>query len=207
MYKVFVNDIPIIVSTQKEIGEKYTPFPLKTVRLKKVIKKILNGELMYVNLYHADEAKLLKLLLKKMKVVTAAGGMVVNDKEEILFIYRNHRWDLPKGKTEKNESIEDSAIREVEEETGVQDLEIKRFITRTYHVFKRKGKLKLKETYWYEMYTEYDGDLVPELSEGIKKAKWKNFEKSQKALRKSYANIKMLFPEKYLAGKSEDRVA
>ncbi|PTX42125.1 NUDIX domain-containing protein [Christiangramia gaetbulicola] len=207
MYKVFVNDIPIIVSTQKEIGEKYTSFPLKTVRLKKVIKKILNGELMYVNLYHADETKLLKLLLKKMKVVTAAGGMVVNDKEEILFIYRNHRWDLPKGKTEKNESIEDSAIREVEEETGVQDLEIKRFITRTYHVFKRKGKLKLKETYWYEMYTEYDGDLVPELSEGIKKAKWKNFEKSQKALKKSYANIKMLFPEKYLAGKSEDRVA
>ncbi|QYA25533.1 NUDIX domain-containing protein [Gramella sp. MT6] len=207
MYKVFVNDIPIIVSTQKEIGENYTSFPLKTVRLKKVIRKILKGKLMYVNLYHADETKLLKLLLKKMKVVTAAGGMVVNDKKEILFIYRNNRWDLPKGKTEKNESIEDSAIREVEEETGVQDLEIKRFITRTYHVFKRKGKLKLKETYWYEMYTEYDGDLVPELSEGIKKAKWKNFEKSQKALKKSYANIKMLFPEKYLAGKSEDRVA
>ncbi len=207
MYKVFVNDIPIIVSTQKEIGENYTSFPLKSVRLKKVIRKILKGKLMYVNLYHADETKLLKLLLKKMKVVTAAGGMVVNDKKEILFIYRNNRWDLPKGKTEKNESIEDSAIREVEEETGVQDLEIKRFITRTYHVFKRKGKLKLKETYWYEMYTEYDGDLVPELSEGIKKAKWKNFEKSQKALKKSYANIKMLFPEKYLAGKSEDRVA
>ena len=206
MYKVFVNDIPIIISTQKEIGEQYTSFPLKTVRLKKVIRKILKGKLMYVHLYHPDETKLLKLLLKKMKVVTAAGGMVLNPKEEILFIYRNNRWDLPKGKTEKNESIEDSAIREVEEETGVRDLEIKKFITRTYHVFKRKGKLRLKETYWYEMYTEYDGDLVPEQSEGIKKAKWKNFEKSQKALQKSYANIKMLFPEKFLARKSEDRV-
>jgi 8-oxo-dGTP pyrophosphatase MutT (NUDIX family) len=207
MYKVFVNDIPIIVSTQKEIGEKYTSFPLKSVRLKKVIRKIMKGKLLYVNLYHPDEEKLLRYLLKKLKVVTAAGGMVVNSKKEILFIYRNHRWDLPKGKTEKNESIQESAIREVEEETGVKDLEIKRFITRTYHVFKRKGKLRLKETYWYEMYTDYDGELVPELSEGIKKVKWKNFEKSQKALTKSYANIKMLFPEKYLAGKSEDRVA
>ncbi|TRO65552.1 NUDIX hydrolase [Christiangramia sabulilitoris] len=207
MYKVFVNDIPIIVSTKKEIGENYTTFPLKSVRLKKVIKKILIGELLYVNLYHPDETKLLKFLFKKMKVVVAAGGMVVNDKKEILFIYRNNRWDLPKGKTEKNESIEESAIREVEEETGVRDLEITRFITRTYHVFKRKGKLRLKETYWYEMYTEFDGDLVPEHSEGIKKVKWKNYEKSQKALKKSYANIKMLFPEKYLAGKSEDRVA
>ena len=207
MYKVFVNDIPIIISTEKEIGEEYTSFPLKTVRLKKVIRKILKGKLHYVHLYHPDETKLLKLLFKKMKVVTAAGGMVINKNKDILFIYRNHRWDLPKGKTEKNESVQESAIREVEEETGVQNLEITRFITRTFHVFKRKGKLRLKETYWYEMNTDYDGELVPELSEGIKKAKWKNFEKSQKALKKSYANIKMLFSEKYLAGKSEDWVA
>ena len=150
---------------------------------------------------------MLDLLLKKMKVVTAAGGMVINSKEEILFIYRNHRWDLPKGKTEKDESIEDSAIREVEEETGVQGLEIKRFITRTFHIFKRNGKLRLKETYWYEMYTEFEGDLVPEAKEGIKKAKWKNYEKTQKALTKSYANILMLFPERYLAGQSKDRIA
>ncbi|CAL67645.1 NUDIX hydrolase [Christiangramia forsetii] len=207
MYKVFVNDIPIIVSTQKEIGENYTSYPLKKVRLKKVVKKIIKGKLAYVNLYHHDESKLLKLLLRKMRVVTAAGGMVVNKNKEILFIYRNNRWDLPKGKTEKNESIQNSAIREVEEETGVQGLEITRFITCTYHVFKRKGKLRLKETYWYEMHTEYDGELVPEVKEGIKKAKWKNFKKSQKALKKSYANIKMLFPEKFLAGKSEDWVA
>ena len=207
MYKVFVNDIPIILSTKKEIGEKYTSFPLKTVRFKRVVKRILKGKLMYVNLYHPDETKLLTYLFKKMKVVTAAGGMVLNPKKEILFIYRNRRWDLPKGKIEKNEELKTCAIREVEEETGVKDLEITRFITRTFHVFRRKGKLRIKETYWYEMYTEYDGELIPEESEGIKKVKWKNFKKSQKALTKSYANIKMLFPEKFLAGKSEDWVA
>lgn len=207
MYKVFVNDIPIILSTKEDFGENYTNYPLKTVRFKKVVKQILKGNLLYVNLFHPDETKLLKLLFKKIKVVTAAGGLVVNQHKEILFIYRNKRWDLPKGKTEKRETIESSAIREVEEETGVQDLEITRFITKTYHVFRRKGKLRLKETYWYEMYTEFDGELIPELSEGIKKAKWKDYKKVQKALKKSYANIKMLFPDNYLSGKSEDWVA
>lgn len=207
MYKVFVNDIPIILSTEKDLGEKYTSLPLKRVRFKKIIKKVLRGELMYVNLYHKNEDKLLKLLFKKMRVITAAGGMVFNPKKEILFIYRNKRWDLPKGKIEKDEDLRECAIREVEEETGVQGLEVKRLISKTYHVFRRKKKLRIKETYWYEMFTEYDGELKPEHSEGIKKAKWKNFEKSQKALRNSYANIKILFPESYLAGKSEDWVA
>jgi 8-oxo-dGTP pyrophosphatase MutT (NUDIX family) len=207
MYKVFVNDIPIILSTKKEIGEAYTSYPIRTARLKKILKKIDKGKLLYVNLYHENEEKLLKFLLKKLRVVTAAGGMVLNDKDEILFIYRNKRWDLPKGKTEKGESIEDSAIREVEEETGVQDLEITKFLQKTYHVFKRKGKYRLKVTHWYEMRTSYNGELKPEQNEGIEKAKWKNLEKSQKALTKSYANIKLLFSEKYLPGHPEDRVA
>ncbi len=207
MYKVFVNDIPIILSTQKEIDEKYTSFPIESVRLKKLIKRVIKGKLMYVHLYHEDENKLLKFLFKKIRVVTAGGGMVRNPQKDILFIYRNNRWDLPKGKIEKNESLEEGAIREVEEETGVKELKINKFITKTYHVFKRKGKYRLKETYWYEMYTEYDGELIPEESEGIKKVKWKNFEKSRKALQKSYANIKMLFPEKYLTGEAKDWVA
>lgn len=207
MYKVFVNDIPIILSTNKEIGENYTSFPIKTVKLKEIIEQIDNGKLLYVNLYHEKEEKLFKHLLKKLPVVTAAGGMVFNDNKEILFIYRNKRWDLPKGRTEKNEALEESAIREVMEETGVQDLEIVRFIRKTYHIFKRKDKYRLKVTHWYEMKTSYTGELVPELAEGIKKAKWKNFAKSQKALTKSYANIKLLFPKEYLTTHPKDRVA
>lgn len=207
MYKVFVNDIPIILSTNKDIGSNYTCFPIKTVNLIEVIEKINEGQLAYVNLYHEKEEKLLKHLLKKLPVVTAAGGLVFNDKKEILFIYRNKRWDLPKGKVEKNETLEESAKREVVEETGIKDLEITRFLRETYHVFKRKEKYKLKVTYWYEMRSSYAGDLVPELSEGIKKVKWKNFAKTQKALTKSYANIKLLFPKEYLTTHPEDRVA
>ncbi|NND63358.1 MAG: NUDIX hydrolase [Flavobacteriaceae bacterium] len=207
MYKVFVKDIPIIISTEKNIGSQYTAIPLKLARFKKLIKKINKGKLIYVNLYHKNEEKIEKFLKKKLPFVKAAGGLVYNDKKEILFIYRNDKWDLPKGHIEKGESYEKAAVREVEEETGLQNVVVKKFITKTYHVFKRNGKFKLKATYWYEMFTTYDGPLKPEKSEGIKKAKWKNFEKTQKALRDSYENIKLLFPKEYLTTHPNDRVA
>ncbi len=207
MYKVFVNDIPIILSTEKDLGEKYTSIPIKEVKFKRIIKKINKGKLLYVNLYHAKKEKLLKHLFKKLPVVTAAGGMVLNPEDEVLFIFRNGRWDLPKGKIEKKESLEEGAIREVEEETGVKNLEITRFLQKTYHVFQRKGTYKLKVTYWYEMRTDYDGELVPEEKEGIMKVKWKNREKAQKALQKSYANIKLLFPEEILPVYSKNRIS
>ena len=207
MYKVFVKEIPIILSTEKNIGNQYKSIPLKMAKLKKIIKKINNGELLYVNLYHKNPEKLERFLFKKLKVVGAGGGMVFNPKKEILFIRRNSKWDLPKGKVEKGESYEEAAVRETMEETGVKDLQVKRFITKTYHVFKRNDKFRLKVTYWYEMYTDYDGELIPEANEGIKKVKWKNFEKAQKALRDSYENIKLLFPKEYLTTHPNDRVS
>ncbi|MDB2495354.1 NUDIX domain-containing protein [Flavobacteriaceae bacterium] len=205
MYKVFVKDIPIILSTNKKIGSQYTSMPLKIVNFKKLVNKISSGELHYINLYHKKEEKLEKFLKKKLPVVQAAGGLVYNHKKEILFIYRNSKWDLPKGGVENDETIEEAAVREVEEETGVQYLKVRDFIAKTYHVFKRNGEFKLKITHWYEMHTDYDGNLTPQLEEGIKKAKWKNFEKSQKALRDSYENIKLLFPKEYLTTHPKDR--
>lgn len=207
MYKVFVNDIPIILSTTKDMGDKYTSLPIKEVKLKRIIKNIAKGRLLYVNLYHSKEKKLLKHLFKKLPVVTAGGGMVLNEANEVLFIYRNKRWDLPKGKIEKKESLEEGAIREVEEETGVKNLKVTKFLQKTYHVFQRKGKYKLKVTYWYEMKTDYDGELVPEESEGIMKVKWKDKAQAQKALKKSYANIKLLFPEELLPVYSKNGIS
>jgi len=207
MYKVFVKDIPIILTTRKNIGKQYTAIPLKMARFKYLIKQIIAGKLLYVNVYHKNEEKLERFLRKKLPVVEAAGGLVYNNKRKVLFIRRNNKWDLPKGKIEKGEGYEAAAIREVEEETGVRDLEIRKFISKTYHVFKRNDKFKLKITYWYEMYTEYDGPLVPQSDEGIKKVKWKNFEKTQKALKDSYENIKLLFPKEYLTTHPNDRVS
>ena len=116
MYKVFVKDIPIILSTEKNIGENYTTIPLKQARFKKLVRKINDGELLYVNLYHKNAEKLERFLRKKIKVVEAAGGLVYNSKKEILFIRRNKKWDLPKGKIEKGETHQEAAIREVIED-------------------------------------------------------------------------------------------
>lgn len=207
MYKVFVNDVPIILSTEKQIGTKYTSIPLKYAKFKRIIKKINKGKLIYVNLYHKNEKKLHKFLKKKLPLVVAGGGLVYNQKKEILFIFRNGKWDLPKGKIEKGEDIQTCAVREVEEETGVQNVKVTKFITKTYHVFKRNGEFRLKETHWFEMTSDYNGKLTPQKNEGIEKVKWKNFEKTQKALNKSYENIKLLFPNEYLTQHPNDRVS
>lgn len=198
MYKVFIKDVPIILSTEKNIGKQYTAIPLKDIEFKKLIKDIQKGKLQYVNLYHPEEAMLESLLLKKLPVVIAAGGLVCNSKMQVLFIKRNNHWDLPKGRVEKGEEIEDAAIREVEEETGIQNLVLGDFISKTYHVFKRNKKWKLKVTYWYKMHSDYKGELIPQEEEGIEKVRWKNFQKSQKALRNTYENVKLLFPKEYL---------
>ena len=207
MYKVFVKDIPIILSTEKSIGDHYTTIPLKKARFKKLLRKIDNGELLYVNLYHKNAEKLERFLRKKIKVVEAAGGLVYNSKKEILFIRRNKKWDLPKGKIENGESHQEAALREVMEETGIKNLEVRDFIRTTYHVFTRNGKFRLKITYWYEMFSDYDGPLIPEAREGIKKVRWKDFEKAQRALQDSYENIKLLFPKEYLLPHPNNRAS
>jgi ADP-ribose pyrophosphatase YjhB (NUDIX family) len=139
-----------------------------------------------------DKENLLKRFLKLLPNTVAGGGKVFNSLGEILFIYRNDKWDLPKGRVEGRESIEDTAVREVEEETGVEGLKISRPLQTTYHIFKRNGKHRIKVTYWFEMNTNYKGKLSPQLKEGITKAEWLNEKESREALTKSYANIRSL---------------
>jgi len=202
MYKVFVNNTPIILSTKKGIKD-YETIRIKDVEFPEVIRDILRkedeGNEAKYHFYHKDENKLIEHLYAKLPVVIAGGGKAYNKEDEILFIYRNGKWDLPKGKIEKNEHIESAAIREVEEETGVTGLEITKFLYKTFHVFKRNGEFRLKVTYWFEMKTEFDGKLVPQKDEGITKVKWKNRKKAKKALTNSYANIKKLFSHDYLS--------
>ena len=93
------------------------------------------------------------------------------------------KWDLPKGKAEKNESIDVTALREVYEETGVKDLSISQPLEKTFHIFKRNSSYFLKVTYWFEMKSDYKGRLKPQLKEGISKFNGLTIMKFQKFLR------------------------
>ena len=135
----------------------------------------------------------MKTLKTKIPVQKAGGGLVYNAKNEVLFIFRNGKWDLPKGGTEKGEAIEDTAMREVEEETGVGNLVVNQKLQKTYHIFKRNGRLKLKITHWFEMRTTFEGIPEGQAEEGIEKVAWLNPEEIKEALKNSYENIKLLF--------------
>ncbi len=122
-----------------------------------------------------------------------SGGVVYNKNKEVLFIFRNGKWDLPKGGMDKGEEMEQTAMREVEEETGVNQLKIQKKLIKTYHIFYRRGKFRLKITQWYEMTTDFKGIPLGQLEEGIEKVAWMNELQIQEALQNSYENIKLLF--------------
>ncbi|MBU2994973.1 NUDIX hydrolase [Cellulophaga baltica] len=195
MYKVFVNEAQLILTNKLSdiANNKYFSLNEKSINDAIVLLSANKKGVAYI--YHPNGEEILNKFTKKIPLVVAAGGVVTNKEGKVLFIYRNDKWDLPKGKLDKGETIEHCAIREVEEETGVKGLKIENFLKTTYHVFKRNGVYKLKEVHWYAMKTSYTGELVGQINEGIEKVKWKGPNKIAKALKNSYTNIKILFDD------------
>jgi 8-oxo-dGTP pyrophosphatase MutT (NUDIX family) len=193
MYKVFVNERPLILTNKLSETANSKYFMLNGDAIQEAIDSLRKKKLEKAFIYHPNHEEILKKFTKKIPLEVAAGGVVTNKKGKVLFIYRNDKWDLPKGKLDKGESIEECAVREVEEETGVKKLKIENFLQTTYHVFKRRGVYKLKEVHWYAMKTSYQGKLKGQKSEGIEKVKWKGPKKIEEALQNSYINIKILF--------------
>jgi 8-oxo-dGTP pyrophosphatase MutT (NUDIX family) len=110
---------------------------------------------------------------EKNKVfIQAGGGLVENEKGEILFMFRKGKWDLPKGKLDPGESLEACALREVAEETGIGRLELKQFLLVTEHEYMEKGLPILKETHWYLMKSDSHQMLIPQTEEDITELRW-----------------------------------
>jgi 8-oxo-dGTP pyrophosphatase MutT (NUDIX family) len=193
MYKVFVNDKPLFLTNEIQKETDFQLFLLESIDIRQLVIKIFQNKINKAYLYHPDEKEILRTLKSKLRVNKAGGGLVYNSKGEVLFIFRNGKWDLPKGGVEKGEKNKAAALREVEEETGVSGLQPMKKLQKTYHIFKRNGAYKLKITHWYEMKTDFDGVLFPQADEGIEKAEWLNPEQINEALKNSYQNIKLLF--------------
>ena len=122
--------------------------------------------------------------------IDAAGGLVTR-KDELLFIKRFGKWDLPKGKVEKGESFEAAAVREVEEECG-EWASPKKIIATTYHTYQFQGAMALKHSHWYQMETSFQGTPKPQLEEGITEVRWFGKNELPEVMANTYASIASL---------------
>ena len=121
---------------------------------------------------HEDVDAVMKTFKKKLKLIIAAGGLVHTSDHEILLILRHGKWDLPKGKLDEKEALETCAIREIAEETGLENHKIEKPLTITYHTYHQDGKHILKESHWFLMQSPKQSVFTPQTEEGITKCQW-----------------------------------
>jgi 8-oxo-dGTP pyrophosphatase MutT (NUDIX family) len=129
-------------------------------------------------------------VFKKFKLIRAGGGLVLNGSDAILLIYRRKKWDLPKGKLDKNESIKNCAIREVEEETGLTNVKLNKHLCTTWHIYPEGSKFMLKETDWFQMKVKGQPSLLPQAEEGIEVAKWVTKKELPEYLKNTFPSVR-----------------
>ena len=163
---------------------------ISSAAINSLLHEIVKEEFHAGVLLHEDLDKLIKKFIKHFQLIEAAGGIVQNEKKQLLFIYRLDKWDLPKGKIEKGEGIETAALREIEEETGLTHLIIKNKIGETYHTYNAFGKHYFKITHWFYVSCPSDQTLVPQTEENIEEIKWFAKKNLATALGNTYPSIK-----------------
>jgi len=181
MYKIYINETPLFLIQNDELVTdsldltknlliRYNGKPRSLMNPIDMLEKTQRLE--SITVYHHDVAQLKKDFESLYKILEAGGGVVVNQNEEILTMYRRGSWDLPKGKIDKGETKKAAAIREVQEETGLNVIELGDFLLETNHTYKnRKGKRVIKRTYWYKMSTK-ETLLEPQIEEDIELCEW-----------------------------------
>jgi 8-oxo-dGTP pyrophosphatase MutT (NUDIX family) len=194
MYKVFINDKKIFLSeniinspiAESDLTYNYTD----KHSLESVIEHFTNdkkAEKLFIT------TKNVEILFKDFRslfhFIDAAGGLVENHHHEILFIFRLHKWDLPKGKVEADESIEQAALREVEEECGISGLNITEKLPSTFHIYTQDGIRILKETHWFRMQCSKCDHPVPQTIEDISAVRWIKKDELDEVFKNTYASI------------------
>ena len=196
MYKVFFNQKPLVLTDKiLETSDSSPLIFIKYTTASLIIKALKSKNNEKVYLYHKNMDKLWEIFLKKFPVIQAAGGLVERTDGKLLFIFRNDKWDLPKGGVEKKELIIEAAKREVTEETGVADIIVNNQLSETYHIFKKGKNYRLKKTYWFKMSTTYMGKTNPQTEEGIEKTKWVSNKNIEDILNDAFENIRIIVLE------------
>ncbi len=194
-FKIFIKDKVVLFTENMNMPGKgkntvfyrYISMPQLSLEFERFLKTKKSNTLVVFRKKNAD--KLFQLFILRFKVTKAAGGAVISKKDEVLMIFRHGRWDLPKGKKNKGEKNRETALREVMEETGIQNLEAKKKLTVTYHFYRRNKRLIIKKTHWFTMKAKRKQEMTPALEEGIEKVKWIPFAKAMKKSNKTFRSI------------------
>jgi len=196
MYKVFVNEKKLLLSKQSENLEKTIGYE-NAMTLEIALDLLENTSVKELNVFGEDIYGIWAEFRSLFRIIEAAGGVVNNPDGDTLFIRRLGKWDLPKGKMEKGESREESAVREIEEETGLRDVELVRFINTTFHIYvERNGDKVLKCTHWFEMNFSGEDTSKPQTEEGITEVAWKNTAQIEdEVFPSTFKNIKLIIKE------------
>lgn len=157
--------------------------------VKSMLKEMSLPEVRTGIFWHGDFQKLKNAFFKKFEIIVAGGGVVQNELQELLLIFRRGYWDLPKGKMDKGETLEECAIREVQEETGLKKVKLKKPITVTYHSYELGTHHIIKESHWYYMKAKSSEQLIAQTEEDITEIKWVNPSEIQKFINGAYPSI------------------
>ncbi len=198
MYKIYINETPLILISKEDLemhvyprqNVLVTPYAGKKKFLMQYVDQLEKSKRFEaVVIHHTDVEEVWDAFKSLFRIVKAAGGLVLNSRKEVLFIYRRGFWDLPKGKLDPGENYREASVREVKEECGLKDLTLEDKLTSTFHVFKNKsGKRILKKTKWYLM-TSNDRKLIPQTEEDIEVAKWREIGEFMSSGDIAYKNI------------------
>ncbi len=196
--KIYINNKPLVLTTDTKTYIERNPIAAGYIRFEGAFPRHFRLALQHIGkpgtmgaiIEDFSQKTLLEELYELFTPVDAAGGVVTNENNEALMIYRRGKWDLPKGKRDEGETIEDCAVREVSEETGLKKLKLGEKICDTYHVYSQNKENMLKRTAWYKMKGTIKEEPTPQAEENIIEARWIKDEELPLVVYKSYEAIR-----------------
>jgi 8-oxo-dGTP pyrophosphatase MutT (NUDIX family) len=200
MYEVFFNDRIVLIGSRfkKSLIQKALFFEVSQPKEAEDAWLAFrdNLKVKYLIICNDDQEKARELFFGLFTLINAAGGLVANSENRLLCIYRWEKWDLPKGKAERGEKMDETALREVSEECGITNLITRGLNTITYHIYehpRKPGVWVLKQTFWYNMFYAGNERLVPQVKEDIIDARWFSKDEMNRVTENTWDSLVPLF--------------